>query len=88
MIENLYYHRNYHVNQGVWHDYGLFLEGITRFEHEKSILFEFRKDKVSHISYKIKRIVADIKSPNFNEWQIRKDSLYNKLEINKIRRIQ
>lgn len=87
MIEKFNYHRNYHVNQSVWHDYDLILEGIIRFEYGKSILLEFGKDKESLISYQIQRIVADIKPSNFNEWQIRKSSLNSKLEINEIGRV-
>ena len=88
MIENFNYHRNYHVYQGVWHGYSLILEGIIRFEHEKSILLEFSKDKKSHMSYLIKRIVAEIELSNFNEWQIRNNSLNINFEINEIRRVQ
>ena len=87
MKAKLNYHRNYHVYQGVWHGYGLILEGIIRFEHEKSILFEFIKDKKSNISLQIKRIVAEIELSFFNEWQIWKNSLNNKLEISEIRRV-
>jgi len=87
MIEKFNYHWNYHVYQGVWHGYGLILEGIIRFEHEKSILFEFIKDKESHISYKIKGIVAEIGTSIFYDWRIYKGILWNNLEINEIRRV-
>lgn len=78
---------NYNRIQGVYNEFGLNFEGLIRSEYEKSILFEFGKDKESLISYRIQRIVADIKPSILNEWQIRKNSLNNKLEINEIRRI-
>ncbi len=87
MTAELNYQWKNNVNQGVWRGYGLILEEIIRFEHEKSILFEFRKDKESHISYQVKRIVAEIGKSIFNEWQIRKDSLDKNLEINELRRV-
>ncbi|MGB5911334.1 MAG: hypothetical protein WBH31_09095 [Promethearchaeia archaeon] len=87
MKENFNCQRKNNVNQGVLHNYRLILEGIIRFEHEKSILFELRKNKESYISFKIKKIVADIKSITFNEWQIKKENFYNKLKINEIGRV-
>lgn len=87
MTENCNCQRKNNVNQGVWHDYVLIIEGIMRFEHEKSILLEFRKDKESLISYKIKRIVADTKPSSFNELQNRWNSFNNGFDINEIRRL-
>lgn len=78
---------NYNRVQGVYNEFFLIFKGFIRSEYERSILFEFGKDKESHIYYQIKRIVADIRTSIFNEWQIRKNSLNNKLEINEIRRI-
>ena len=78
--------RIYNVNQGVWHDYGLIKEGIIRFEYEKSILFEIRRNEESYIPYQIKRVVAETKPSNFNERLIRKNDLYNILKINELRR--
>lgn len=79
---------NYNGNQGVYNKHGLISEGFICFGHEKSILLEYRRDKKSHITYKSKRIVANIKSSIFNDWQIKGHSFNNKIYINKIRRVQ
>ncbi|MHA2196416.1 MAG: hypothetical protein ACXABO_12585 [Promethearchaeota archaeon] len=73
--------------QGVYNEFGLIFEGFIRSEYERSILFEFRRDKESYIHYPIKRIVVDENPSNFNEWQSRNNRLNSKLVINRIRRL-